>query len=42
MLTPAAGALLLGGPVTPLTDRHVDVADVPRLDAEGLASRCAS
>lgn len=38
MLTPAAGALMLGGPVTPMTDRHVDVAEVPRLDPEGLAA----
>lgn len=36
MLTPGAGALLLGGPVTVLTDRYVDVAEVPGLDAEPL------
>jgi AraC-like DNA-binding protein len=28
MLTPAAGALVAGGPVAPHTDRHVDVAEV--------------
>jgi AraC-like DNA-binding protein len=37
MLAPGAGALLLGGSVTSLTDRHVDVADVPRLGAGDLA-----
>ncbi|WP_217637316.1 helix-turn-helix domain-containing protein [Geodermatophilus telluris] len=28
MLTPAAGALVAGGPVAPYTDRHVDVGEV--------------
>ena len=28
MLTPAAGALVAGGPVAPFTDRHVDVGEV--------------
>jgi len=39
MLTPAAGALLLGGPVTPMTGRHVDVDEVPGLDAATLVRR---
>ena len=39
MLTPAAGSVLLGGPVTPTTDRHVDVEQVPGLDAAELVRR---
>lgn len=33
MLQPAAGALLCGGDVAEFTDRHVDLATIPRLDA---------
>ena len=39
MLTPAAGSVLLGGPVAPTTDRHVDVEQVPGLDAAELVRR---
>lgn len=39
MLTPAAGALLLDGPVTPMSERHVDLAEVPKLDAPTLVGR---
>ncbi len=39
MLTPAAGALLLGGPVSVLTGGHVDVGEVPGLDGEVLVER---
>lgn len=33
MLTPAAGALVFGGSVSPLTDRHLDLTDLASLDA---------
>ena len=36
MLQPAAGELLLGGPVTAVTDRRVGLAQVPGLDGDGL------
>lgn len=39
MLSPAAGALLLGGPVTPMSERHIDLAEVPTLDAVTLVDR---
>lgn len=39
MLSAAAGALLLGGPVTPVSERHVDLAEVPTLDAVTLVDR---
>lgn len=39
MLQPAAGRLLWGGPVSQLTDRWVDVDDVPGLAAAGLTTR---
>ena len=42
MLQPAAGALLLGGPVTAVTDRRVDLAQVSGLDGDGLTRRVRS
>lgn len=39
MLSAAAGALLLDGPVTPLCERHIDLAEVPTLDAGTLIDR---
>ena len=39
MLSPAAGSLLLEGPVDSMTDRFVDVDDVPGLDAPRLVGR---
>ena len=39
MCTPAAGALLAGGPVAPYTDRHVDLAEVLGDDAAPLVDR---
>ncbi|QBR94328.1 AraC family transcriptional regulator [Nocardioides euryhalodurans] len=39
MLTPAAGSLLLDGPVTPVTDTYVDLDAVPALDAPTLVAR---
>lgn len=39
MLSPAAGALLLGGPVTPMSERHIDLDEVPTLDAVTLVGR---
>ena len=39
MLTPAAGSVLLDGPVTATTDRHVDVDEVSGLDAPELVRR---
>lgn len=36
MLQPAAGSLLLGGSVAPLTDRRVDLATLPSLDGARL------
>ncbi|MGY1775647.1 helix-turn-helix domain-containing protein [Geodermatophilus sp. SYSU D00804] len=39
MLTPAAGALVAGGPVAAYTDRHVDVGEVLGDDGARLAAR---
>ena len=39
MLQPAAGAMLLGGPVSQLTDRRVPLEDVPGLDGAALTGR---
>ncbi|SFT51294.1 transcriptional regulator, AraC family [Geodermatophilus amargosae] len=39
MLTPAAGALVAGGPVSAYTDRSVDVAEVLGDDGDRLAAR---
>ncbi len=39
MLQPAAGALLLAGPVARVIDGHVDLADVPGIDGDGLSDR---
>ncbi|MGY1829543.1 helix-turn-helix domain-containing protein [Geodermatophilus sp. SYSU D01180] len=39
MLTPAAGALVAGGPVAPFTDRHVDVGEVLGGGGARLAAR---
>ncbi|MGY1731069.1 helix-turn-helix domain-containing protein [Geodermatophilus sp. SYSU D01045] len=39
MLTPAAGALVAGGPVAAYTDRHVDVGEVLGADGARLAAR---
>jgi AraC-like DNA-binding protein len=36
MLTPAGGGALLDGPVTQVTDRHVDLDEVPGLEAPRL------
>lgn len=38
MLTPAAGRLIWGAPVGELTDRYVDLGDVPSLDATALVT----
>lgn len=38
MLQPAAGSLLLGGPVTAVTDGFADLADLPGLDGSALAT----
>ena len=38
MLTPGAGALVLGGPVTRMTDRYVDLAEISTIDAAGLVA----
>lgn len=38
MLQPAAGALLLGESVAGITDRRIDLVDVPGIDGEGLVA----
>lgn len=38
MLQPATGSMLLGGPVSGLTDTAVDLADVPSLDGAALTT----
>lgn len=38
MLQPAVGRLLWGAPVAELTDRHVDLSEVPDTAAAGLAA----
>ena len=39
MLQPAAGAMLLGGPVTRLTDKRMPLADVPGVDGAAIIDR---
>lgn len=39
MLQPAAGAMLLGGPVSDLTDRRVRLENVPSLDGETVTAQ---
>lgn len=39
MCQPAAGRMLVGGPVSLLTDRFVDLAEAPGLDGAGLTAR---
>ncbi|MDN5751365.1 MAG: helix-turn-helix domain-containing protein [Pseudonocardia sp.] len=39
LLQPAAGELLLGRPVSQLTDRFVDLAEAPGIDGAGLTER---